>query len=418
MAVHSIFRPLDPNEHISRDNPVSLKKLQGEGTPSEFKTMLGWDLCTRRSRIFLPKDKCQSWSKIIEQIIQRMTSTEKEMESTIGRLNHVGYIIPNSRYFLNRLRNLLARCSKYGKQILKHWERDDLFLWLKFLESASSSGISFNAISYTKHTTTIMTDASEGGLGGYNPSTGLAWRFKLPDWMYSTMHINLLEFIASAIGIWLEVLESKKNYQHFTRIRALSDNSSAVGWLYKSSFTHTDHQPHDKVARQLASILLSSEVTITPQHTPGCHNIIADSLSRDFHIPDKQLTLILTSIFPTQTTKNFHILPQLPVEITSWISSLKASMTKPLASPRKQDPSKMGAFFAGVLSWKDVVSKINFLTTIQQNKNYKCCRLSQQVLGEMNLAKQIKPDSEDLRSHPPSLTYIRPFGRIFGATRL
>lgn len=42
----------------------------------------------------------------------------KEVESTIGRLNHVGYIMPQGRYFLNKIRHLQTRCEKYGPRKL------------------------------------------------------------------------------------------------------------------------------------------------------------------------------------------------------------------------------------------------------------------------------------------------------------
>ena len=418
LAVYSVFRPIHKDEPITRDDPIAIKKLLGEGQPSEQKVMLGWKLCTRQSRIFLPMDKCKSWTMEIENLLTNMTTTEKEMESTVGRLNHVGFIIPNARYFLNRLRHLLFRCQKYGKQVIKRWEADDLVLWKSFLNQASYTGISFNNICHTVHTNTILTDASEAGLGGFNPKTGRAWRFKLPKWMETSLHINILEFIACTIGIWLEVLEMKKSNKKFIKIRALTDNSSAVGWLYKSNFNPTTHGPHDVVARKLASILLESETSITSQHTPGKTNIVADSLSRDFHLPVNHLTFILKTLYPSQAPTNLTILETLPNEITSWISSLKDSSINHSAPPGNPDPSKTGTFFDGASSWKDVVSKTNLLMNLHKNKKSNCCQASQSVLEEMNLAKLTKVDSPDLPSPPPSATYVRPFGRTFGVTRL
>ena len=42
-----------------------------------------------------------------------MENWHKFIESTIGRLNYVGYILPHARYFLNRLRHMHNRCVKY-----------------------------------------------------------------------------------------------------------------------------------------------------------------------------------------------------------------------------------------------------------------------------------------------------------------
>jgi len=94
------------------------------------------------------------------------------------------------------------------------------------------------------------------------------------------MHINLLEFIACTIGIWSEIIfEKQMDKTKFTKIKALTDNSSAVGWLYKSSFNPKTRFLHANVARKLARILLETESCISSQHTPGKNNIIADSLS-------------------------------------------------------------------------------------------------------------------------------------------
>ena len=417
IAVYSIFRPVSQKEPIPRDNPISAKKLMGEGTPHEQKMMLGWLLCSRSCRIYLPKDKAKAWSKDINQLLIDPTVSPKTLESLIGRFNHVGYIIPTARYFINRLRHLFFRCEKYGMQKIQKWESDDLKLWLKFLNKASSNGISFNNVCYTKSNKEILTDASEFGLGGFNTSTGKAWRFELPLWMRKSMHINLLEFISCTIGVWLEIIQNRKNNK-FLKIHALTDNSSAVGWLYKASFNPKTHLGHDLVARKLATILLDSDASITSQHTPGRMNVVADSLSRDFHLPDTYLTLILKSLYPQQTTKDFQIIKTLPPEIISWIYSLKHTSTNPKVSHFAPERSKTGVFFAGSNSLKDVVSRINSLQNSIKHPKSTCCVHLRKVLDEMNLVKQTKQHLQEQQYRPPSATYVRPFGRIFGTTRL
>ena len=216
------------------------------------------------------------------------------------------------------------RCERYGKQIIKPWEEQDLILRKKFLSHASETGVSFNNMSYVKRNQLSLTDASKSCLGGFNPSSGKAWRFKIPTWMQTSMHINLLEFIAYTIGIWLEILDHQNQEGKYLKIKALTNNSSAVGWLYKSNFNYRNQGPHDSVARKLASLLLNSNSSVTAQQTPGSTNIIADSLSRDFHLQKNHLTFILKTLFPSQVPQKFQILEKLPKEITSLIYSLKA----------------------------------------------------------------------------------------------
>lgn len=141
LSVHTVFRPTSPPEIDIREDVLSLRKLEGDGTPSEEKLVLGWILNTRSLTVHLPTDKA------IQTPTPRVKS--KVMESTIGRLNHIGYILPHARYFLNRLRKLLRRCTKYGPQLINTAERKGFELWIKFIEWASQQGVSFNLISTT-----------------------------------------------------------------------------------------------------------------------------------------------------------------------------------------------------------------------------------------------------------------------------
>ena len=181
-------------------------------------------------------------------------------------------------------------------------------------------------------------------MGGYNIKSGLAWRYRLPDWMISSFHINTLEFISATIGIWLEIIHSKTDY---LKINCLTDNSSAIGWLFKSNFDPNTQQKHDTIATKMAKILLHSESALHPQHIPGEENIIADSLPRDFHLSNKHLQLILTSLYPTQAPKNLNILSALPNEITCWLESLREFKTSAKESLPAPTPSKMGALLDG-----------------------------------------------------------------------
>jgi len=417
LIINSIFRPIDKDDPISRDDNISAKKLAGEGQPSEKKVMLGWQIDTRQMRIFLPMDKAVDWSTNISSILKNNTVNQKQMETLVGRLNHVGHILPMGRYFLNRLRHLMARCEKYGKQQMQKWEREDLVFWLELLEHASNTGVSTNNLTYTEVTTNLVTDACEHGLGGLNLSTGKAWRYKLPSWMTACCHINLLEFLSCIIAIWLEII-SNHNKENYNKYLALTDNSSAVGWLYKSNFNPKTQPGHDTAARKLASLLMESESSIESQHIRGDHNVVADSLSRDHHISTTHLTFILKSLYPSQTPPNFEISETLPNEITCWLDSLKGTLTSSVASTPRQYKSKIGALFDGDSSWRDVVSTTNTLNNSMKKPELTLSPRFLPVLEEMKMARALKSSSEAQPWQPPSITYVRPFGRTFGGTRL
>ena len=53
LVVHALFRPVDENDPVSREEMVSMRKLAGEETPDKTKIILGWKVNTRRFRIYL-----------------------------------------------------------------------------------------------------------------------------------------------------------------------------------------------------------------------------------------------------------------------------------------------------------------------------------------------------------------------------
>ena len=410
LAVHATFRPTDINDPLPRDDATSIRKLVGEGTPDESKSVLGWQIDTRQFRIFLPSNKAFEWTKAIDDLLLLPKVPSIVLESTIGRLNHAGYIIPQARYFLNRTRHLLARCLRFGPQAITDEVKADLSLWKLFLDRASTIGVDINNITFTDPTETTYSDACEHGLGGYT-NGGIAWRLKLPPDLIGRFSINLLEFIAAAITIHLHLNHAKSPQ----KILAYTDSSSALGWLYKASFP-PEMKGHDQVARWLAMELINADSALYSQHIKGVQNAIADMLSRDHHLTNNQLTCIFNIIYPEQMSKNFEIV-ELPPTILLWLYSLEPSSIKTQAWPQQHYKSKLGALISGNDSCQALTSRMNGLLNLIQNNAPISCLSLQAVVVEMNLARQRKASSKDRPLKPPSQMYARPFGRIFGQTR-
>ena len=202
MVIHAIFKSVDleVDPTIKRDDVFSLKKADGEGTHAEQKLVLGWLLHTKIFHIFLPAEKVMDWISKIDVVLERGTTTEKEMDSTAGRLNHVGYIIPQGRYFLNRLRYRLKMCKQYGPQKLKLWDIQDLELWKKLLTLTSQEGIDLNHINFIEPTAITVSDACETGIGGFEDNT-YSWRYELPVDLQGVFTINLLELLRPSITL-------------------------------------------------------------------------------------------------------------------------------------------------------------------------------------------------------------------------
>ena len=354
LAMHTVGRPVHPSEPIPRDDLLCFRKLYGEGRLEEIKVVTGWGIDTRRFLIFLPEDKEQAWSVSIQNIINKQHSTYKEIESLIGRLNHCGYIIPTARHFLHPIRNMLNHSPQRRNISVTTLEQTYLKLWQRFLNYAKG-GISINNIVYRRPTHIRWDDSCPIGIGGISLS-GRAYRYHLPRSIQGRVSNNALEFLASVVGCWVDLLHGSVAPQ--SCILAFTDNSSACGWLHKSNFVKVHHSFHANLAEKLATLFINADSTIYSQHFPGTSNVIADSLSRDFHIPDEKLIPLLQSKFPTQAPSTFTISP-LPPIIISWINYQLLEMPEKTPAHQPQMPSSTGLGFAGLSS----STKSNYNTT-------------------------------------------------------
>ena len=359
------------------------------------------------------KEKSIDWINQINDLLESNNRIQpKIVESMIGKLNHAAFLLPHARYFLNNLRKLHYNCEKYGSQHMNGTTKDDLELWKKILTNAAENGVSINLLTYTEWTEAIYTDACEHGIGGFNPRTGRAWRLQLPDWLIGH-HINALEFLASFVGLWIEIMHSNKKYE---RVLCMTDSSSALAWLHKSNFDPHTQKIHSLVARKLALTTMEAEVALYSQHVPGSQNVIADSLSRDHHIDTNKLTFLLKQLYPSQAKENFHILQELPREISSWLELLKPSRISKMALPPKPTRSKMGTLISGKSTLRDVALLTSSWMDLVKKKNCCSCPDTQRLLDEICMVEQGKQNFLAKQFEPPLATYVRPFGKTFGQT--
>jgi hypothetical protein len=323
LAIHTCARPLHANEPIPRQHIVSLQKLTAEAALTEQKTILGWVWDLRRLIISLPANKHTAWSNDIHTIITDTTVATTGLESTIGRLTHLSLVVPHVHHFLSRIRELHTRAKRTHLRLIRITRTclDDLKLMLEFLDAAKQ-GIDINLITYRKPTHVYRSDACPAGIGGYN-HLGFAWRYKLPDELKFRASINLLEHMAAVITPWIDIIANRLSRGDCAL--SMTDSTTSAGWLRKSNFREEDDEVQASaritVARSHARRYMNQGIRDYSQWFRGRDNNIADSLSRDFHLSDSDLTKFVLSNFPSQAPKNFHIAP-LPNEIDCWMTSL------------------------------------------------------------------------------------------------
>ncbi|KAI2509039.1 hypothetical protein MHU86_5415 [Fragilaria crotonensis] len=324
LAIHVTSRPHagDDKEPIPRRPLLSLTKLIAEGSPAEVQIVLGWRLDTRRLLITLPDDKFRAWTGEIDDMTRKGYCRFQELDH-------------------NRIIRIQGEVN------------EDLRLWKTILARANQ-GVSLNLIVTREPDRICWSDACPVGLGGYSLS-GQAWRIKIPRSSIIHGHKgvnNLLEFVGMIVNIWLECLDSNTNQ---SCILAIGDNTSAIGWLYKTSGLESssmEHKAHLFAARHLATILMKYDCCIASQHIKGESNVVADLLSfagndnRDKTHPlahDDPPNDILTQRFrenlTSQVPENFDIC-QLPSEILCWVTQVLRIAALSLEAARKGDTRK------------------------------------------------------------------------------
>jgi hypothetical protein len=188
-----------------------------------------------------------------------------------------------SRHFLTRLRKLVDRDRPPRQKILipKNIVRD-AELWEKLLLRVSS-GISMNRLTIRQPTRLAISDSCPFGIGGFLLS-GRAWRIKIPKpspiYGHSTIN-NFLEFLEMVINVWIMCIEHVESSEC---LLAVGDNTSAMGWMFRSSRLHEDcsiyYDAVQITARHIAKIIIASKHCLATQHTKGKENIVAPTSFR------------------------------------------------------------------------------------------------------------------------------------------
>ena len=231
-------------------------------------------------------------------------------------------------------------------------------------------------------------------------TTGRAFRLEIPPELRGRVPLNVLEFLAAIVAIWIDISEEGAPLECYL---CQGDSTTAAGWMNKSNFN--DANPaHMESARKLASILIESEGLLYSQWFPGIENDVADVLSRDFHIQDDRLTMLLHSFVPQQMHPDFHISP-MPSEISSWVISLLHRQPSTKQSPKVPQRSKLLRGIDGNSTWQPSASATTRSSMTSNN---------QSELDRDAFLMSVLNDSRARQLPIPSNKYHRPSGLTTG----
>jgi hypothetical protein len=94
LAIEVAVRPNDPNKPIPCEPMIARNKLTAEGGLLETKMILGWLFNFRTLIVSLLDHKFITWTAAIQKMVTSKHTTSKGLETTIGRMGQVGFIIP------------------------------------------------------------------------------------------------------------------------------------------------------------------------------------------------------------------------------------------------------------------------------------------------------------------------------------
>jgi hypothetical protein len=438
LAMHVTSRPHagDHDEPIPRRPILSQPKLLAEGSPAEVQMVLGWRVDTRRLLVALPDDKHDAWALEIQRFETEKGGTFQEFERLVGRLNHSSFVMPMTRHFLGRLRAVLEpRRHQHSTVKLGPEECKDLALWRDLLKTANL-GIPINLITTREPDRICWSDACPFGVGGYSLS-GRAWRIQIPTTSPIRGHPgvnNFLEFVGMIVNIWLECLDKTSTQ---ACILAIGDNTSAIGWLFKTSKLSArkpHHAPHLFAARHLASLLTKYECCIASQHIRGELNVVADLLSfvgeedrgkshplAYDNPPNDVLTQRFRDHLPSQVPEGFGI-SQLPKEVLSWVTLVLQIMESSLTAANRdgtKTPIESGADGKGSTGLQGTTltpSSLCYPTPSENSwsEHFSNATVTPGGIPAGNLVETVRDRWWQALCVKPQATWLRRFGAISG----
>jgi hypothetical protein len=321
-----------------RRDPV-LQPEKWEEYAHYFLTHLGYDICTRTMRVQWPAEKRAALLEIIREWISTSEAgkygapirrSPKQLAILLGHLRHGAFVFPQGIYLVLGMQFLLSdavRSAGNRSAKLKRWwgsarvyvhrsVLQNLYLLRDSLlptciPSPWSRPIGL-LVRPREPTDKTLTDASYMGLGAWSYHFDFFWRLHRDDlikagiplpvlsttnWEPTDLsdqtgtHINVLEFVALIINIWLILTILRSSTAFFREggniVECLADNTSALSWMrYATRTKRTDVR---NLSYILHALLLysgtSDQVQFVGCHIPGILNDEADALSRPEKFP-------------------------------------------------------------------------------------------------------------------------------------
>ncbi|KAL3822497.1 hypothetical protein ACHAXA_002515 [Cyclostephanos tholiformis] len=317
-AVDDVFRPLSPGDDPARREPVSMKKLAaGDCLWGTIKQVLGWIIDSVDMTISLPPHRAARLLEVLDSFppTQKRTSPNR-WHAALGELRSMALALTGARNIFSSMQNALTTAQSKNRIALGKGVHDALnnFRWMH--ENISTRPTRIAKLIPLPPVATGHHDASGKGAGGiwfpgsqltprvgYTSSAPLVWRHEWPPHITSRLVTDTnpsgcitnsdLELAGGLLH--LDALVQSFDIRERT-VLSQGDNLSTTFWERKGS-TSTASAPayllrlfgiHQHVHRYIPRF----------DYISGASNHVADSLSRNFHLPWPDLLSSLSAFLP------------------------------------------------------------------------------------------------------------------------
>ena len=257
--------------------PVSMEKTFWA---TKSMTFLGMLIDTVNQCVAIPIDKIQRAIEMINEVLNKRSKkiTLNQLQKICGFLNFLGKCVIPGRAFTRRLYVYTANDKlKPHHHIRVNAEiRDDLTMWLTFLEHPSVYNRPFLDFSKTLNADEIDMFSDASGKLGMGAICGRNWMYQMWDEQFIRKHRPSIEYlelyaVVAAVLAWIHEFKNK-------RIILFCDNKSVVDMINQ---TTTSCKNCMVLIRILVLKGLIENVRIFAKHIEGVKNVLADSLSRN-----------------------------------------------------------------------------------------------------------------------------------------
>ena len=226
LTINVASRDVHKEEPIPRAEMTEKKKLLAEAGPDEIEVISGWLFNFRGLTIYLSGNNYVAWTCKIKDVLVVSKTSYTELDTIIGRMVHVGFIISQIYHFMSRLRDLMWRSRNRRTIKLTDSTRKDFELMLFFLEKAKE-GIDLNLLVFRRPSKVYRSDSCPAGMGGYS-SDGFTWRWYVPEYLKFRASNNLLEHLASIVTSLIDMRLGR--LQEGDCFLSMADSTTSKGW--------------------------------------------------------------------------------------------------------------------------------------------------------------------------------------------